>query len=94
MRTRGSCWEPCPGETGSEPLSASTRESGEIDLPIALWFGILTAVNLQTAWLSPPVALLAYFLKGVAPHWQLAGLALLMMLPQLALWLPGVLYTR
>jgi hypothetical protein len=50
-----------------------------------------------------------YFLKGVAPQWQLsdiykgmiqfmvlqlAGLALLMMLPQLALWLPGVLYTR
>ncbi|HIN07657.1 MAG TPA: TRAP transporter large permease subunit, partial [Pelagibacteraceae bacterium] len=30
-----------------------------------LWFGILVAVNLQTAWLSPPVALSAYFLKGV-----------------------------
>ena len=74
-----------------------------------LWFGILVAVNLQTAWLSPPVALSAYFLKGVAPQWQLgdiyrgmiqfmllqlAGLALLMALPQLALWLPGVLYTR
>jgi tripartite ATP-independent transporter DctM subunit len=74
-----------------------------------LWFGILVAVNLQTAWLSPPVALSAYFLKGVAPQWQLSdiykgmlqfmvlqllGLAMLMMLPQLALWLPGVLYTR
>jgi TRAP-type mannitol/chloroaromatic compound transport system permease large subunit len=73
------------------------------------WFGILVAVNLQTAWLSPPVALSAYFLKGVAPQWQLGdiyrgmiqfmvlqlgGLALLMALPQLALWLPGVLYTR
>jgi tripartite ATP-independent transporter DctM subunit len=74
-----------------------------------LWFGILVAVNLQTAWLSPPVALSAYFLKGVAPQWQLsdiykgmiqfmvlqlAGLALLMAMPQIALWLPGVLYTR
>ena len=37
------------------------------------WFGILVAVNLQTAWLSPPVALAAYFLKGVVPQWQLIG---------------------
>jgi len=73
------------------------------------WFGILVAVNLQTAWLSPPVALSAYFLKGVAPQWQLgdiyrgmvqfmllqlAGLALVMMFPQIALWLPGVLYSK
>ena len=29
------------------------------------------AVNLQTAWLSPPVALSAYFLKGVVPEWDL-----------------------
>jgi tripartite ATP-independent transporter DctM subunit len=73
------------------------------------WFGILVAVNLQTAWLSPPVALSAYFLKGVAPQWQLAdiykgmmqfmvlqllGLICVMIFPQIALWLPGVLYTR
>jgi tripartite ATP-independent transporter DctM subunit len=73
------------------------------------WFGILVAVNLQTAWLSPPVALSAYFLKGVAPQWALSdiykgmmqfmvlqvfGLILVMLFPQLALWLPGVLYTR
>ncbi len=73
------------------------------------WFAILVAVNLQTAWLSPPVALSAYFLKGVAPQWQLAdiykgmmqfmvlqllGLVLVIVFPQLALWLPGVLYTR
>ena len=31
-----------------------------------IWFAILVAVNLQTAWLSPPVAL-SYFLKGVVP---------------------------
>jgi TRAP-type mannitol/chloroaromatic compound transport system permease large subunit len=66
-------------------------------------------MNLQTAWLSPPVALSAYFLKGVAPQWQLGdiykgmlqflllqllGLAVVMALPQIALWLPSVLYTR
>ena len=35
------------------------------------WFAILVAVNLQTAWLSPPVALSAYFLKAVVPEWDL-----------------------
>ena len=71
-----------------------------------VWFGILVAVNLQTAWLSPPVALSAYFLKGVVPEWdlkdiyggmiqfmliQLLGLILIVVFPQIALWLPGVL---
>ncbi len=71
------------------------------------WFGILVAVNLQTAWLSPPVALSAYFLKGVVPEWdlkdiyggmlqfmviQVIGLALIITFPQIALWLPGYLY--
>ena len=68
-----------------------------------VWFGILVAVNLQTAWLSPPVALSAYFLKGVVPNWdlkdiylgmmqfmviQLVGLILLFSFPSLVLWLP------
>ncbi len=71
------------------------------------WFGILVAVNLQTAWLSPPVALSAYFLKGVVPEWdlkdiyygmmqfmviQLIGLTLVFLFPQIALWLPQVIY--
>ena len=71
-----------------------------------VWFGILVAVNLQTAWLSPPVALSAYFLKGVVPNWdlkdiylgmmqfmlvQLFGLVLLLIFPQLVLWLPKVM---
>lgn len=78
------------------------RELG-IDL---VWFSTLVAVCLQTAWLSPPVALSAYFLKGVVPSWELkdiymgmlqfmalqvAGLALLLAFPQLALWLPALL---
>ncbi len=65
------------------------------------------AVNLQTAWLSPPVALSAYFLKGVVPEWdlkdiyggmmqfmviQVIGLILIIMFPQIALWLPEYLY--
>jgi tripartite ATP-independent transporter DctM subunit len=72
-----------------------------------VWFGILVAVNLQTAWLSPPVALSAYFLKGVVPEWsltdiykgmmqfmglQVLGLILVIVFPAIALWLPGVLY--
>ncbi len=71
------------------------------------WFGILVAVNLQTAWLSPPVALSAYFLKGAVPAWdlkdiyigmmqfmviQLIGLAAVLTFPQLALWLPSLIY--
>ncbi|MDJ0640908.1 MAG: TRAP transporter large permease subunit [Paracoccaceae bacterium] len=73
---------------------------------LMVWFGILVAVNLQTAWLSPPVALSAYFLKGVVPNWdlkdiylgmmqfmlvQLFGLILLLIFPQLVLWLPKVM---
>ena len=71
------------------------------------WFGILVAVNLQTAWLSPPVALSAYFLKGVAPNWdlsdiykgmmqfmvlQIIGLILIIVFPKLVLWLPTLIY--
>ncbi|CUH80120.1 Neu5Ac permease [Tritonibacter multivorans] len=73
---------------------------------LMVWFGILVAVNLQTAWLSPPVALSAYFLKGVVPNWdlkdiylgmmqfmlvQLFGLVLLFLFPRLVLWLPAVM---
>jgi TRAP-type mannitol/chloroaromatic compound transport system permease large subunit len=75
-----------------------------IELNVNLtWFAILVAVNLQTAWLSPPVALSAYFLKGVVPQWdlkdiylgmmqfmviQVIGLILIFLLPGLALWYP------
>ena len=70
-------------------------------------FAILVAVNLQTAWLSPPVALSAYFLKGVVPQWdlkdiylgmmqfmviQVIGLILIIIFPKIALWLPSVMY--
>jgi TRAP-type mannitol/chloroaromatic compound transport system permease large subunit len=73
------------------------------------WFGILVAVNLQTAWLSPPVALSAYFLKGVVPEWdlkdiyggmmqfmviQVFGLILIILFPQIVLWLPEYIYGK
>ena len=72
-----------------------------------LWFAILVAVCLQTAWLSPPVALSAYFLKGVVPSWdlkdiylgkmqfmviQIFGLALVFLFPAIAVWLPRYIY--
>ena len=72
-----------------------------------IWFAILVAVNLQTAWLSPPVALSAYFLKGVVPEWdlkdiylgmmqfmvlQIIGLIIIIVFPKIVLWLPTVLY--
>src|SRR6187551_3049125 len=71
-----------------------------------VWFCTLVAVCLQTAWLSPPVALSAYFLKGVVPDWplkdiyagmmqfmvlQIIGLLLVLAFPQIVLWLPAVL---
>ncbi len=86
------------------PILIPVLEKLDINL---LWFGILVAVNLQTAWLSPPVALSAYFLKGVVPEWdlkdiylgmmqfmviQLIGLALIFAFPQIALWLPTLIY--
>jgi tripartite ATP-independent transporter DctM subunit len=71
-----------------------------------VWFCTLVAVNLQTAFLSPPVAMAAYYLKGVAPDWSLGkiyrgmmeymclqcvGLAAVLFFPPVALWLPKVL---
>ncbi len=68
-----------------------------------VWFCTLVAVNLQTAFLSPPVAMAAYYLKGVAPDWPLGkiykgmmqymvlqciGLAIVLFFPEVALWLP------
>jgi tripartite ATP-independent transporter DctM subunit len=70
------------------------------------WFCTLVAVTLQTAWLSPPVALSAYFLKGVVPQWsltdiyagmvqfmglQMLGMAIILAFPGLATWLPAVI---
>lgn len=73
-----------------------------------LFFGLLVALNLQTAFLSPPVAMAAYYLKGVAPPHvtlnqifagmmpfmaiQIIALVLLYVFPGIGLWLPRLLY--
>jgi TRAP-type mannitol/chloroaromatic compound transport system permease large subunit len=73
-----------------------------------LFFGLLVALNLQTAFLSPPVAMAAFYLKGVSPPHvtlnaifagmmpfmgiQVIALALLYIFPDIGLWLPRVLY--
>ena len=73
-------------------------------LDLLIWFGTLTAVNMQTSYLSPPVAMSAYYLRNVVPQWslstiykgmadymviQMIALVLLLLFPQIALWLPN-----
>jgi TRAP-type mannitol/chloroaromatic compound transport system permease large subunit len=73
-----------------------------------LFFGLLVALNLQTAFLSPPVAMAAFYLKGVSPPHvtlnaifagmmpfmgiQLVALTLLYVFPGIGLWLPHMIY--
>ena len=71
-------------------------------------FGILVAINLQTAFLSPPMAMAAYYLKGVSPpsvlltqifsgcmpfvYIVLVTMGMIYVFPQITLWLPNALY--
>ena len=73
-----------------------------------LFFGLLVALNLQTAFLSPPVAMAAFYLKGVSPPHvtlnqifagmlpfmaiQVLAIVLLYTFPAIGLWLPHTLY--
>ncbi|MCM0608101.1 MAG: TRAP transporter large permease subunit [Ideonella sp. WA131b] len=73
-----------------------------------LFFGLLVALNLQTAFLSPPVAMAAFYLKGVSPPHvtlnqifagmipfmgiQIIAIVLLYNFPAIGMWLPEVLY--
>jgi tripartite ATP-independent transporter DctM subunit len=72
-----------------------------------VWFGALVAVTLQTAYLSPPVAMSAYYLKQVAKGWslgtiyrgmfefmgiQIVAIALIFLFPAIATWLPDRLF--
>ncbi len=73
---------------------------------VMIWFGALVAVTLQTAFLSPPVAMSAYYLKQVVKEWSLAtiykgmfgfmvlqciAIALIIIFPQIATYLPDQL---
>jgi tripartite ATP-independent transporter DctM subunit len=55
-----------------------------------LWFGILVALNLQTAFLSPPVAMAAFYLKGVSPPSVLLSQIYWGMVPFMALQVVGL----
>ncbi|MGQ0547164.1 MAG: TRAP transporter large permease [Betaproteobacteria bacterium] len=72
-----------------------------------VWFGALVAVTLQTAYLSPPVAMSAYYLKQVVKEWslltiykgmfefmgiQVVAIALIFTFPAIATWLPDYLF--
>jgi TRAP-type mannitol/chloroaromatic compound transport system permease large subunit len=73
-----------------------------------VWLGVLMALNLQTSFLTPPFGFALFYLRGVAPPElttgaiyrgaapfvviQLVAIGLVVALPALATWLPGVLY--
>ena len=85
-------------DTGMDPSSR----------PSLVWFCILSAMTLQTSFLTPPVGFALFYVKGVAPKeisigdiyrgvipfiiLQLIGLILLMIFPKLVLWLPSISY--
>ena len=73
-----------------------------------VWLGVMIAINLQTSFLTPPFGFSLFYLRGVAPAQlrttqlyrgvipfillQLAMMVVLALWPQLATWLPGVVY--
>jgi TRAP-type mannitol/chloroaromatic compound transport system permease large subunit len=89
---------------GLKPVLAQS-----LDIPVDMlmvWFGTLVAVTLQTAYLSPPVAMSAYYLRQVVRAWSLAtiykgmfefmmlqviAIALVIIFPSIAVWFPQVL---
>ena len=89
------------------PIFLPLLQHFEID---PLMFGLLVALNLQTAFLSPPMAMSAYYLKGIAPkqvlltqifrgcmpflYIVLVSMVVVYVWPQAVLWLPQTLYGR
>ena len=75
-----------------------------------VWLGIMIAINLQTSFLTPPFGFALFYLRGVAPKEittgqiykgvmpfiviQLMMLAILAFWPELATWLPTVIYSQ
>ena len=73
-----------------------------------VWLGVMMAINLQTSFLTPPFGFALFYLRGVAPPdvrtmhiyrgalpyiaIQLLALAVIALWPQIATWLPGILY--
>jgi len=81
---------------------------GVVDNPELVWFVMLIAVTLQTSFLTPPVGFALFYLKGVCPPeikltdiykgvvpfiiLQLIGLGIIILWPQIVIWLPAVAY--
>ncbi len=81
---------------------------GIVDRPELIWFTVLVAVTLQTSFLTPPVGFAIFYIQGVAPPevelidiykgvipfviLQLIGLLMILVWPQLVIWLPAVAY--
>ena len=75
-----------------------------------LWFAMLVAVNLQTSFLTPPFGYSLFYIKGVAPPsisiqtiykgiipfvlLQLLGLTVLIVEPEVVLWLPELVFGK
>ena len=90
-----------PVMEGLKPALAAS-----LDIPmdmLMIWFGTVVAVTLQTAYLSPPVAMSAYYLRQVVKAWSLAtiykgmfefmglqviAIALIVIFPAIAIWFP------
>ena len=85
---------------------ALSKSFGIPDDLFMVWFGSLVAVTMQTAYLSPPVAMSAYYLKQVVKEWSLLtiykgmfefmvlqciAIAIVMFVPSIATYLPEAL---
>ena len=81
---------------------------GVVENPELVWFVVLIAVSLQTSFLTPPVGFALFYLKGICPPeielvdiykgvipfiiLQLIGLVIVILWPQLVIWLPSIAY--
>ncbi|MBT7288849.1 MAG: TRAP transporter large permease subunit [Rhodospirillaceae bacterium] len=75
---------------------------------VVYWFTVCVAINLQTSFLTPPFGFALFYMKGIAPKEvdikniylgiipfvaiQLIGLIVVLVFPDVALWLPGIVY--
>ena len=89
-------------------LGFEIQGHGVIDEPALIWFVMLVAIVLQTSFLTPPVGFALFYLKGVCPAevtmidiykgvtpfiaLQLVGLTIVILFPQIVVWLPAVAY--
>ena len=87
------------------PIVAPVLFAMDVD---PVWFGVMIAINLQTSFLTPPFGFALFYLRGVAPPslatadiyrgvapfiaLQVLMLAVLAVIPELATWLPGMIY--